>query len=172
VLASETDGRPEDWTLGAEHLAWFQDTLNEATAKWRFVLIHHAVGGAAGDEVNSAYGRGGGLSAYIGEQAIIHEMMLEAGVQIFFYGHDHVFTDMVVDGIHYTLPGSAGAPWKFTTAETGYVNYWPDSGYGRVEVSPETVTVEFIAQGGMPLYSYTIPDPDHQSLNVPPVRPE
>jgi len=33
-------------------------------------------------------------------------------VQIFFYAHDHVFTDMVVDGIHYTLPGSAGAPWK------------------------------------------------------------
>jgi hypothetical protein len=25
-----------------------------------------------------------------------------------FYAHDHVFTDMVVDNIHDTLPGSAG----------------------------------------------------------------
>src|SRR5690606_1194616 len=91
-----------------------------------------------------------------------------AGVQIFFYGHDHVFTDMVVDGIHYTLPGSAGAPWKFVTSETGYVNYWPESGYGRVRVSPEEVQVDFIAQGGTNLYSYTIPDPTHESLNEPP----
>ena len=43
---------------------------------------------------------------------------------------------MVVDSVHYTLPGSAGAPWKLTPAETGYTSYWPDSGYGRVKVSP------------------------------------
>ncbi len=171
TLASDEDGRPEDWTLGSEQLAWLQKTLDEATSKWRFVLVHHVVGGAGGDAENAAYGRGGGLSAYIGEQALVHEMMQEAGVQIFFYGHDHVFTDMVVDGIHYTLPGSAGAPWKFDTYDTGYVNYWPDSGYGRVNVSPEMVQVDFIAQGGTLLYSYHIPDPDHQSLNVPPARP-
>ena len=62
-------------------------------------------------------------------------MLRRYGVQIFFYAHDHVFTDMVVDGIHYTLPGSAGAPWKFDTSETGYTSFWPDSGYGRVKVS-------------------------------------
>jgi hypothetical protein len=133
-------------------------------------LIHHVVGGAGGTAADSDYGRGGGRGAYVGEQALIHDWMLAAGVQVFFYGHDHVFTDMVVDGIHYTLPGSAGAPWKFTTAETGYTNYWPDSGYGRVNVSPETVTVDFIAQGGERLYSYTLPE-DQESLNPPPERP-
>lgn len=165
-------GTPEDWTLGEEQFAWFEKTLAEATAKWRFVLIHHVVGGAAGNEANANYGRGGGQSAYIGEQARIHELMLQWGVQVFFYGHDHVFTDMVVDGIHYTMPGSAGAPWKFVTAETGYVNYWPDSGYGRVRVSPREVQVDFVALGGRQIYSYHIPDPNHASLNPPPLRPD
>ena len=78
------------------------------------------------------------------------------GVQIFFYAHDHVFTDMVVDGIHYTLPGSAGAPWKFTESETGYTTYWPDSGYGRVIVSPDRVQVDFVAMGGGVIASYSL----------------
>ena len=89
----------------------------------------------------------------MGEQAVVHELMLKYGVQIFFYGHDHVFMDMVVDGIHYTLPGSAGAPWKFVTDETGYNEYRPESGFGRVTVTPQNILVEFIAQGGRSLTS-------------------
>jgi len=46
------------------------------------------------------------LAAKIGQQRWLHELMTETGVQIMFYGHDHVFTDGVVDNIHYTLPGS------------------------------------------------------------------
>ena len=149
-------GVADDWTLGEDQLAWLRTTLAGATSKWRFVLIHHAVGGAAGDSANSAYGRGGGQAARVGEQALVHDLMLEHGVQIFFYGHDHVFTDMVVDGIHYTLPGSAGAPWKFTAAETGYTTYWQDSGHARVSVTPDEVGVDFIAMGGAVLSSYSI----------------
>ncbi len=168
----EQTGKPEDWTLGAAQFAWLEKTLAEATSKWRFIMIHHVVGGAAANDWDSSYGRGGGQSAYVGEQALIHQMMLQAGVQIFFYGHDHAFTDMVVDGIHYTLPGSAGAPWKFDISETGYENSWPESGYSRVHVSSKEVSVEFIAEGGKELYSYFIPDPDHQSLNAPPPHPD
>ncbi|MCX7727382.1 MAG: metallophosphoesterase, partial [Chitinispirillaceae bacterium] len=116
-LLSSYPGAVDDWTLGEEQMKWFEKTLSEATSKWRFVFIHHTVGGAAGDSANSAYGRGGGRAAYVGEQAKVHSLMLKYGVQIFFYGHDHVFTDMVVDGIHYTLPGSAGDIWKFVQAE-------------------------------------------------------
>lgn len=155
-LLGSYPGLPDDWTLGEAQYNWLEETLQNATSKWRFTFIHHTVGGAAGDDINSAYGRGGGQAAYVGEQASIHEMMIQYGVQIFFYGHDHVFVDMEVDGIHYTLPGSAGAPWKFTTGETGYETYWPDSGYARVDVSPETVHVSFVATGGSVLYEYDI----------------
>jgi predicted phosphodiesterase len=155
-LLSTSPGVADDWTLGDAQLQWLRTTLEEATSKWRFLLIHHAVGGAAGDAANSAYGRGGGQAAGIGEQAVVHELMLQHDVQIFFYGHDHVFTDMVVDGIHYTLPGSAGAPWKFVTAETGYTEYWSDSGHARVHVGPARVEVELVALGGEVIHRYQI----------------
>jgi len=156
-LLAADPGLPDDWTLGAAQLAWLKTTLADATSKWRFMFIHHTVGGAAADSDDSAYGRGGGQAAHVGEQAMIHALMLQYGVQIFFYAHDHVFTDIVVDGIHYTLPGSAGAPWKFDASLTGYTQYWPDSGYGRVTVSPSSVQVDFVAMGGQVLSSYTLP---------------
>jgi hypothetical protein len=156
-LLGVNPGLPDDWTLGAAQLAWLEETLARTTAHWRFTFIHHTVGGNAGNPVDSAYGRGGGRAARVGEQSVVHDMLLRYGVQIFFYAHDHVFTDMVVDGVHYTLPGSAGAPWKFTSAETGYATYWADSGYGRVTVEPARVTVDFVAMGGSVLASYSLP---------------
>jgi 3',5'-cyclic AMP phosphodiesterase CpdA len=153
-LLSSDPGLPDDWTLGQEQLEWLSATLAAATSKWRFLFIHHTVGGKAGNESNSAYGRGGGQAAYVGEQAIVHQLMLDHGVQIFFYGHDHAFVDMEVDGIHYTMPGSAGAPWTFTTAETGYEEYWPDSGWATVDVSPDAVGVRFHSEQNGALYEY------------------
>ena len=150
-------GVADDWTLGAAQLTWLDQTLAQATSKWRFLFIHHTVGGAAGDPDDTAYGRGGGQAAYVGEQATVHAMMLKYGVQVFFYAHDHVFTDMVVDGIHYLLPGSAGAPWKFDSSETGYAHYWPDSGYARVSVEPDRAEVDLISVDGDVLEGLTLP---------------
>lgn len=153
-------GVPDDWTLGEAQLEWFRATLEAATSRWRFVMIHHPVGGNAGNSEDTAYGRGGGLTAYFGEQATVHELMRQYGVQIFFYGHDHVFTDMIVDDIHYTLPGSAGAPtnWMFDTYNTGYPegSYVKQSGHGRVEVSTDQVHVSFLGLGNELLYEYTL----------------
>lgn len=156
-LLSGNPGVPDDWTLGGTQMAWLESTLQQTSAKWKFLFIHHTVGGSAGDYDDSAYGRGGGQAAHVGEQAIIHDLMLNYGVQIFFYGHDHVFTDIVVDDVHYTLPGSAGAIWKFTQSQTGYTSFWTQSGFGRVQVSPQAVDVQFVAMGGEVIYEYSIP---------------
>ncbi|HEY4394572.1 MAG TPA: metallophosphoesterase [Polyangia bacterium] len=150
-LLSDGPGLPDDWTLGTAQLAWLEETLANATSKWRFLFIHHTVGGAAGDSDDSAYGRGGAQAAHIGEQAIIQAMMVRYGVQVFFYAHDHVFTDAEVEGVHYTLPGSAGAPWKFDSSETGYALYWTESGYGRVSVAPDEAKIDFVASDGVVL---------------------
>ena len=156
-LLSSNPGLPDDWTLGEAQYGWFADTLANATSKWRFVMIHHTVGGAAGDFDDSAYGRGGGQAAYVGEQAKVHQLMRQYGVQIFFYGHDHVFADMQVDGIHYTLPGSAGAIWLFGQSQTGYTQSWLESGFSRVTVSPSSVDVQLMKMGGGVLYEYSLP---------------
>ena len=149
-------GRPDDYTLGKAQLSWLESTLRSSTARWKFICIHHAAGGRGGAARNSAYGRGGGRAARVGEQARIHDLMKKHGAQICFYGHDHVFTDMVVDGIHYTLPGSCGAPWKFSKKETGYERYWPDSGYARVRVDADRVEVTFINAERQVLHRYTL----------------
>ncbi len=140
-------GKPNDWTLGEHQKQWLYETLSSSKAKFKFIFIHHTIGGNAGDDMNSRYGRGGGRAAFVGEQATIHKWLKDFNVQALFYGHDHVFTDIPVDGIHYVCVGSAGAPWKFDTKETGYDNYWTPSGYTWVDVEAEKVTVSFIAAG-------------------------
>ena len=149
-------GLPDDWTLGSAQLDFLRNTLANATSRWRFLLIHHPVGGNAGDPDDSAYGRGGGRAAHVGEQEIVHQLMLQYGVQIFFYGHDHVFTDMNVDGVHYTLPGSAGSIWPFPASQTGYTDFWVNPGWARVDVTPDSAHVAFLALGGTVLYEYTL----------------
>ena len=149
-------GLPDDWTLGDAQLAWLQTTLAGSSARWKFLLIHHPVGGNAGDDADSAYGRGGGRAAQVGQQAVVHALMRQYGVQIFFYGHDHVFTDMTVDDIHYSLPGSAGAIWFFTPDETGYTQDWEVPGWGRVTVGPDNVHVQFLDLSGQILYEYSL----------------
>ncbi len=156
TLSEDDDGTADDWTLGGEQLAWLESTLESSGERFKLIFIHHPVGGRGGDERNSAYGRGGGRAAGVGEQARVHALMLEHGVQIFFYGHDHVFTDMVVDGIHYTLPGSAGAPWKFPAEETGYDEFDERSGFALVRVAPEGLEVEFLDLEGEVFRSYRV----------------
>ncbi|MBN2525866.1 MAG: metallophosphoesterase [Deltaproteobacteria bacterium] len=156
LLSSGGEGTADDWTLGQAQMEWLENTLKNATSTWRFICIHHTVGGQAGTVADSNYGRGGGQAAYVGEQARVHQLMMDYGVQIFFYGHDHVFTDMVVDNIHYTLPGNAGARWMFYAGETGYEQYWPEWGWTRMDVSPNNVRVQFIQLDGRVLHEYSL----------------
>ena len=146
----------EDWTLGTDQFSWMEAVLRASDHPYKFICCHHAVGGNAANETETLYGRGGARAAEVGEQRLIHEMMQDLGVQIFFHGHDHVFVDEVVDGVHYTMPGSCGAPWKFGRDITGYRRHWADSGHGRLMVRPDRATVEFVSQAGQVLHEFTV----------------
>ena len=137
-------GNADDWTLGDQQKEWLYRQLSTSTAKWKFIFIHHTVGGKAGRDIDTRSGRGGGQAAHVGEQRLIHVWMRKFTVTALFYGHDHVFTDIPVDGIHYVCVGSAGAPWKFPKSCTGYDTFWPDSGYTWVDVHDNRLTVSFI----------------------------
>lgn len=148
--------RVEDWTLGGPQRSWLEGVLEGSDHPFKFVCIHHAVGGNAGNPFDTLYGRGGPRAASVGEQAVVHEMMRDFGVQIFFFGHDHVFLDEVVDGIHYALPGSCGAPWKFESDVTGYKRYWSDSGHARLTVRPDRATVEYVDRGNRLVHRFSV----------------
>ena len=150
-------GDRDDWTLGTEQKSWLLKTLKSAKEGLKVIFIHHTVGGGSPDDLNARYGRGGGHAALVGEQALLHQWMQEYKVQALFYGHDHVMTDIPVDDIHYVCVGSAGAPWKFTTQETGYKNYWSDYGYTWVDVHENGMDISFVAADNRVLHQYRIP---------------
>jgi hypothetical protein len=121
---------PWDWTLGVDQYNWLYDSLHGSDATWKFVFIHHLVGGVLTPNglLATPYGRGGieaakfavdGLGSYEwgGEDengnyvfpdkrpgwghGPIHDMLTAEGVTILFHGHDHVFAHQVLDGVVY-----------------------------------------------------------------------
>lgn len=74
---------------------WVEATLSSSGARFKVVVAHHPLAGAAADDANSAYGRGGAAAARLGSQSELHRVMLRHGVQAFIHGHDHVFNDEV-----------------------------------------------------------------------------
>lgn len=151
-----SSGRPDDFTLGAAQKKFLEQTLARAEHPHKALFLHHVVGGNGGNPYDSSYGRGGGRAAAVGEQAWVHDLCRRHGAKTIFYGHDHVFTDLEVDGIHYALPGTTSAPWRFSAEETGYEKFWTESGYARVSVAPERMQVEFVSFGGPVLHSFSV----------------
>lgn len=167
-----------NWTLGKEQYDWFKKTLQESTAKYKFVFAHHAIGNIRGGaEIAKLYEWGGyeKNGQYVFDQKRpgwgkpIQQIMKDTGVTIFFQGHDHLFAVENVDGVVYqTLPKPAE---KIADIQSNF-NAYPDcdklmnSGFLKVVVSAENVQVDFYRnyfvstesqQGNTGIvYSYTV----------------
>ncbi len=76
----------------------------------------------------------------------IHQLMVKTGVTIFFQGHDHIFVRQQLDGIVYqTLPECADPNYALYNAEAYRSgDKLPNSGYVRVNVTPERVKVDYV----------------------------
>ncbi len=165
----EVSGTRWDWSLGIEQYLWLKETLENSTAKYKFVFTHHVTGGS------TVYGRGGQSAVELfewggknddgtwgfdthrpaseGWTKPVHQIMVDNGVDIFFHGHDHMYAYEEVDGIAYVeiaKPDDAGYTWE--PYSYGYnENLYPDaisllqnSGYMRVTVGTEQVLVEYV----------------------------
>lgn len=157
----------DNWrfTLGREQYDWVKTTLDRSRAHRKFVFIHHLVGGLdqqgrGGAEAVPFYEWGGrdrdGRDVFAekrpGWPMPIHALLVKHGVDFVFHGHDHFYAKQEVDGIVYQLlpqPGHPGEGSVRQAAEYGYVSgdMRPGSGYLRVEVSRDGVTVDFIRTG-------------------------
>ncbi len=156
-------GRSDNWkrTLGEEQYRWLQHTLEGSGATFKFIFIHHLVGGATPE------GRGGAEAAKLfewggrntdgsegfeqhrpGWPAPIHQLFVKNGVTAVFHGHDHLYVKQDLDGIVYQevpQPGDARGNTR-TAAEYGYASgvILPSSGHLRVRVSPTRITVDYV----------------------------
>jgi predicted phosphodiesterase len=154
----------ENWarTLGARQYEWLRKTLESARPRYRFVFLHHLVGGAdkqgrGGSEAAGLYEWGGrnpdgsdGFAARRpGWPEPIHAMLVRHGVSIVFHGHDHLFAKQDLDGIVYQevpQPGMDRSDNTRSAADYGYRTgeIQGSSGHVRVVVGPDKAVVDYI----------------------------
>jgi len=115
-----------NWTLGQQQFNWLKQTLQNSSAKFKFVFSHQVVGGqlsGGGTSGPASYVRGGAMAApyfeWGGKNADeswgfstkrpgfgddpIHQLFIDNGVSAYFHGHDHQFVHEERDGVVYQL---------------------------------------------------------------------
>jgi hypothetical protein len=149
-------------TLGKEQYDWLAKTLAGSKAKFKFVFIHHLVGGLddsgrGGSEAAVLYEWGGkgkdGKDAFKakrpGWEMPIHQLLVKHKVSVVFHGHDHFFAKQDLDDVVYLMvpqPGHPGGERLRNADEYGYVrgNFLPPAGHVRVSVAAEKATVDYV----------------------------
>ena len=157
-------GGDDSWghTLGKEQYDWLARTLETSKAKYRFVFIHHLVGGSGKDsrggiEAAPFYEWGGKNADSTdgfqfkrpGWAMPIHDLLVKNHVNIVFHGHDHLFVKQDLDGIVYQEVPQPGYPRYDNTrsaTEYGYTNgsLLPSPGNLRIRVEPDKAIVEYV----------------------------
>ena len=156
-------GRDDNWSrsIGEVQYQWLKRTLEQNKATFKFIFIHHLVGGLdknarGGAEAAGLYEWGGrnadGTDGFKekrrGWAAPIHELLVRSGVSIVFHGHDHLFAKQDLDGIVYQEVPQPGHPEGSArrAAEYGYRSgvILGGSGHLRVTVSNHKATVDYI----------------------------
>lgn len=167
-------GQGNGWehTLGSEQYAWLKRTLEGSRAKFKFVFIHHLVGGVdqnrGGSEAAPFLEWGGknrdGSDGFAehrpGWAAPIHRLLVSNQVSVVFHGHDHLYAKQDLDGIVYQECPQPGDPRGSTrsAAEYGYTNgiILASSGHIRVTVSTDNAMIEYIHSDGATAHTYKL----------------
>ncbi|MBU6413977.1 MAG: metallophosphoesterase [Planctomycetes bacterium] len=149
-------------TLGRTQYDWLTKTLEGTKAKYRFVFIHHLVGGMGGAESrggveSSPHFEWGGKNAdgspgfaqhRAGWALPIHDLLVKHRVSAVFHGHDHLYVSSQRDGVVYQCVPQPGNPRGNTRTATqyGYVSgtLHGSPGHVRVRVEADKATVEFV----------------------------
>ena len=135
-----------NWSLGQTQYNWLRDTLKNSSANYKFVFMHHIVGGTTtladgvtpnvaargGIEVAGFYEWGGlnvdgttnGFAAHRpGWDMPIHKLLVQNKVSAVFHGHDHLYGYQTLDGIVYLecpQPGTANYTTLGSAADGKY----------------------------------------------------
>lgn len=161
---STRGNRADNWSrsLGRVQYDWLKRTLEASSAPFKFIFIHHLVGGETpegrgGAEASHFFEWGGreldGRDTFrqhrLGWPAPIHQLLVENHVSIVFHGHDHLFAQQERDGVIYQLvpqPGHSRFDNARSAAEYGYKSgvIQGASGILRVSVSSQMCRVEYV----------------------------
>lgn len=147
-----------DWSLGMKQYTWLKNTLENSTAKYKFVFAHHIRGQGRGAITNAKLFEWGGYEAdgktygfdknRPGWGKPIHQLFKDNGVNIFFQGHDHLFAHETLDGIHYQeVPMPSDSTYligKLANADAYTSDTLDGTGHIKVNVSSSCVKVDYV----------------------------
>jgi hypothetical protein len=147
-----------DFTLGKDQYDWLKQTLENSTAKYKFVFAHHVRGEGRGGITNAKYFEWGGYQddgvtyAFTanrpGWSKPIHQLFIDNKVDIFFQGHDHVFAHEILDGVTYQeVPIACDSTYQIGMLANGdaYTSDVLDgAGHIRVTVSSTGIKAEYV----------------------------
>lgn len=160
-------GRADNWhwTLGAAQYQWLEKTLQRSHARYKFVFIHHPVGGKGqpirGGITAARYNEWGGLNEDGSEgfrrhrpgwAMPIHQLLVQNKVSAVFHGHDHFFAREELDGVVYQLAPQPGHTRTAAPRNAGEYGYGSGTvlggpGYLRIRVTAERADVDFMRTG-------------------------
>lgn len=162
-VAPEASG---DWslTLGRTQYDWLKQTLENSSAKFKFVFAHNLIGGRdmngpmRGGIETAKYLEWGGYSmddtwgfdrARPGWPMPIHQLLVANKVTAFFHGHDHLYAKQDLDGVVYQegpQPSARNVNLGNRAIDYSYTSgtVLGGTGYIKVTVSPEQVKAEYV----------------------------
>ena len=165
-------------TLGDAQYAWLKRTLEGSTAKYKFVFAHHVMGTGRGAVEEADLFEWGGRDRNGADrfkekrptwELPIHQLFVKTGVTIFFQGHDHLFARQEKDGVIYQeTPNPADDSYQaFNREAYRSGDVLPNAGHLRVNVTPDSVRVEYVRsflskdesptqQDGAVAFAYTV----------------
>ncbi|MEI6520665.1 MAG: metallophosphoesterase [bacterium] len=144
-------------TIGDTQYQWLKKILEDSKSKYKFIFAHHVLGTGRGGIEEATICEWGGYDKN-GRYLLsikrptwplpIHQLMAKNGVTIFFQGHDHIFVKQTLDGVIYqTLPEPADPNYALYNADAYFTgDKFPNTGYTRVVVAPDKVTVNYVKQ--------------------------
>ena len=155
-----------DWslTLGRTQYDWLQQTLENSTAKFKFVFAHNLIGGRdlngpmRGGVETAKYLEWGGYNmdetwgfdrARPGWPMPVHQLLVQNKVTAFFHGHDHLYAKQELDGVIYQegpQPSARNVNLGNRAIDYSYTSgtILGGTGYIKVTVSPDGVKAEYV----------------------------
>jgi hypothetical protein len=165
------NGDAWQWSLGRAQYDWLKATLQNSSAAYRFVFLHHIVGGSTtlangttpqfaargGVEVADKYEWGGknadGSDGFAANRpgwgVPVHQLLVQNKVNVVFHGHDHLYGYQTLDGVTYLECPQPGTANYITLGSAGDGKYalgtlLPNSGHIRVTVGPHQAVSEYV----------------------------
>jgi 3',5'-cyclic AMP phosphodiesterase CpdA len=126
--------------MDRKQLAWAEAALQQATEPWRIAIFHHPL-----------YSNAGRHGSDIQLRTVLEPMLVKAGVQVVFSGHDHVYERIAPQqGVTYFVTGSGGklSAGDVRRAGNTAAAFDSDRAFAIVEIAGDTLYFQAISRTG------------------------